>query len=228
MLQCLCILSRCFDNNSLVFISSLPSLFTRATKQFLPCWRSPKHTNPLWDCEGEHWPVHHDTCHQDFLKAHRDGSHLANVSLIFGLLVCFCLVVCFVWFFCLTRKKLFTDKADQSWDSYSIPLGSVSTLIRDSSWSAAGLHDACVAHHQRRGVAWASGLFWLMNSVADNSSQYVSMHVHESDLLTPTFVLFTWSLSLSGLVTVFTGEFVILFSIQTCAFSFIFWMSQAL
>lgn len=101
-------------------------------------------------------------------------------------------------------------------------------LNQRNSWSAAGLHDACTAHHQQRGVARVSGLFWLMNSVANNSSQYVSMHVHESDLLTSYFCLFPWSLSLSGLSIVITGEFMISFSIQTCAVSFIFWMSQAL
>lgn len=161
-------------------------------------------------------------------------SNLPNVIIISGLFGWFCVVEVFYlffrffWvFFGLMIKKLFTDKADQSWDSYSILLGSVSTLIRDNSWSAAELHDACVARHPGRWVAWVSGLFWLMNSVADNSSQYVSMHVHESDLLTPTFVLFPWPPP-SGLSIGFTGEFMILFSIQTCAFSFIFWMSQAL
>lgn len=52
------------------------------------------------------------------------------------------------------------------------------------------------------------------------------MHVHESDLLTPPFVFFHDPSHYLGLVL--TGEFTVLFSIQTCAFSFIVWMSQAL
>lgn len=47
----------------------------------------------------------------------------------------------------------------QSWDSYSTLLGFVSTLIRDISWSAAGLRGACVAHNQHRWVILFCALF---------------------------------------------------------------------
>lgn len=154
-------------------------------------------------------------------------SHLPNVILISGLFEWFCLVC--VWQGFLSHKKETIHR--QSWSKLRQLLHSPGICVylnQRNSWSAAGLHDACTAHHQQRGVARVSGLFWLMNSVANNSSQYVSMHVHESDLLTSYFCLFPWSLSLSGLSIVITGEFMISFSIQTCAVSFIFWMSQAL
>lgn len=65
------------------------------------------------------------------------------------------------------RKKLFTDKAEQSWDSYSTLPGSASTLIRDNSWSAADCM-MLVLHKINEDEFLVSGLFWLMNSEAEN------------------------------------------------------------
>lgn len=136
---------------SIVYISSWLSLFTRATKHFLPCWRSPEHTLLCEAVKEQYWSVHHDTCHRDVLKAHRDGhttvpfskSAVNKTAYVFTFTKCyshFWIVWVFLFdlflvgfVFCLMRKKLFTDKADQSWDSYSILLGSVSTLIRETA-----------------------------------------------------------------------------------------------
>lgn len=242
MLQCLCILSRCFKNNSLVSINSSLSLFTRATKHFLPCWRPPKHTNAL-----RLWRRDTDLCitipaTKTFFKAHRDDhttapfskSAVNKTACVFTFTEChslFWIVWVFLFglflvFFCLMRKKTIHR---QSWSKLRQLLQSPGICVYlnqrqqlkccRTAWCL-----CCTPSTKRSSLGFWTVLITELSGW-QLSSEYVSMHVHESALTTPFLFFHEPS---HYLVLVFREEFIILLSIQTCAFSFIVWMSQAL
>lgn len=153
-----------------------------------------------------------------------------NIILISGLFGCFCLVGSFLLgFFFLSNEKETIHR--QSWSKLRQLLHSPGT---------------CVYLNQRQQLkccrnAWylcctpsrkISGLgFWTVLINELSGWQFITIGEHACSWIWPFnsyFCSFSMTPPLSGLSTVFTREFMILFSIQTCAFSFIFWMSQAL